>query len=277
MKCFLARHSLLVGLALMFLVTWPIELSNSGVLPFKIPFFVTLLVGWGFIFVSLLMTWLTLGQQEAVRLFKRFLLWRVGWQWYLVALWLAPALQFAAVLLASWMTGIPVDYGQPLIRQVVPGSAPLFHLIVPWFLFEFLTNGEEMGWRGYILPRLQARHSALLASLIVGVIWSVWHLPKFLGAGTSAGRSLIWFTLFLIAASVLYTWLYNNSRGSLLLVTLFHASSNTSGMFLPISYAVQDGVTQSLLAMLTILAVVLVTIVAGPARLSRAEGKQIQG
>lgn len=276
MKSFVTRHSLSVGLVLMFLVTWTIELSNSGVLPFKVPFFVALTVGWGFIVVSLSMTWLTLGKMEAVRLFKRFFLWRVGWPWYLVALLLAPALQFAALLLAAWLTGIPADYNRPLIRQVAPGDAPLLLLIVPWMLFEILTNGEEMGWRGYILPRLQARHSALLASLIVGVIWSVWHLPKFLGTGASAGRSFLWFTLFWIAASVLYTWLYNSSHGSLLLVTLFHASSNTSGMFLPVSFAGQDDLTQNLLAMLTVLTAVLVAIVAGPARLARAENKQVQ-
>ena len=61
---FLKRHSLIIGLALMFLYTWTIDLSNSGVLPFKVPFAVALTAGWGFIFVSLFMTWLTLGKMK---------------------------------------------------------------------------------------------------------------------------------------------------------------------------------------------------------------------
>lgn len=68
MKTFLKQHSLVAGLVLMFLYTWTIDLSNSGVLPLKVPFAVALTVGWGFIFVSLLMTWLTLGRGETVRL-----------------------------------------------------------------------------------------------------------------------------------------------------------------------------------------------------------------
>lgn len=78
---FLKRHSLLIGIVLMFLYIWAIDLSNSGVLPFKVPFVVALTVGWGFIFVSLFMTWLTLAKEEMKTLFKRFFLWcdgRVG-------------------------------------------------------------------------------------------------------------------------------------------------------------------------------------------------------
>lgn len=273
---FIERHSLIIGLALMFLYTWTIDLSNSGVLPFKVPFAVALTVGWGFIFVSLFMTWLTLGKDEMVKLFKRFFIWHVNWKWYLVAFLLLPALQFASVLLTSWLTRVPVDYSHPMIRDVVPLDAPLLVLVIPWILFEILTNGEEMGWRGYILPRLQAKYNALAASLIVGVIWSVWHLPKFYGTGISGGRSFIWFTVFCMAAAVLYTWLYNNSRGSLLLVTLFHASGNTAGMFLPVSFAVTGGIVKNIMVVLYIIVAIVVIVAAGPAHLSRTEAMQVQ-
>lgn len=272
----LKRHALAIGLTLMFGYTWMIDLSNSGVLPFKAPFVVALTAGWGFIFVSLAMTRLTLGRDAMRTLLKRFLIWRVGWQWFLVALLLLPALQFISTLAAPWLTGAPADFSRPLVREVVPLSAPLLVLAVPWFIFEALTNGEEMGWRGYVLPRLQARHSALAASLIVGVIWSVWHLPKFLGTGASSGRSFVWFTAAHLALAVLYTWLYNNTRGSLLLVTLFHASGNTAGMFLPVSFAAPGGVAPNMLVVLYVIAAVGVTFIAGAARLSRTEGKQVQ-
>lgn len=276
MRYFFRRHSLITGLALIFMYTWTIDLSKSGVLPFKLPFVVGITVGWGFVFVSLLMTRLTLGKEEMATLFKRFFMWRIHWKWYLVALLLLPALQFASVLLTSLLTGAPADYSNPMVRDIVPLSSPLPLLVIPWFLVEILTNGEEMGWRGYILPRLQAKHNALVSSLILGVVWSAWHLPKFFGTGTSGGRSFFWFTIFCMSVAVLYTWLYNNSRGSLLLVTLFHASSNTPGMFLPVLFAVSGGMLQNLMIVLYILAAIVVVVVTGPENLSRTENKQLQ-
>jgi membrane protease YdiL (CAAX protease family) len=76
------------------------------------------------------------------------------------------------LLLTSLLTGVLADFSHPLIRDIAPLDAPLLALVIPWFIFEVLTNGEEIGWRGYgyILPRLQAKYSALVASLIVGVI-----------------------------------------------------------------------------------------------------------
>lgn len=276
MKNVIKRHSLIIGIALMFLYTWTIDLSSSGVLPFKVPFFVVLTLGWGFIFVSLLMTWLTLGKDEMAKLFKRFFLWRVDWKWWLVAILLLPALRFAAIPLTAWLTGVPADFSHPMIRDVVPLDAPLLALVVPWIIFEILTNGEEMGWRGYVLPRLQAKYNALVASLIVGVIWAVWHLPKFLGTGFNDELSFVWFTIAHLALAVLYTWLYNNTHGSLLLVVLFHAAGNTTGMFLPVQFAIPGGIMQNVEIVLYVLAAVIVTLASGAARLSRTEEKLAQ-
>ena len=273
---FLKRHSLVIGIALMFLYTWTIDLSNSGVLPFKVPFVVALTVGWGFIFVSLFMTWLTLGKEAMKTIFKRFFLWRVGWKWYLVAILLLPTLRFAAIPLTAWLTRVPADYSHPMIREVVPLDVPLFYMVLPWILFEIITNGEEMGWRGYILPRLQAKYNALVSSLIVGVIWTVWHLPKFFGTGVNGNLSFFWFTVFTVSVAVLYTWLYNSTRGSLLLVTLFHASGNTVGVFLPVKFAVTGGILSNLETVFFVIAAIVVTIAAGAERLSRTEEKQVQ-
>lgn len=274
-KSFINNHSIFTGLVLMFLYTWTIDLSNAGILPFQFPFPIYITLGWGFIFVSLLMTWLTLGKDEMAKLFKRFFLWRVDLKWYLVAILLLPALHFISILLTSWLTNNPAEFGNPMADEVIPFDAPLLALVLPWFIFEILTNGEEMGWRGYLLPRLQARYNALVASLIVGLIWSIWHLPKFMGPEPRGERSFFWFTIFHIAGAVLYTWLYNNSHGSLLLVTLFHAANNTAGMFLPISFVVSGGITQNMLVVLYVSAAVIVTAVAGAERLSRTEPKQM--
>lgn len=276
MKSFLKRHSLIVGLLLMFLYTWTIDLSNSGVLPFKPPFFVYITLGWGFIFVSIFMTWATLGKEAMVSFLKRLMIWHVGWKWWLVALLLSPALQFASVLLTSRLTGVPVDYTHPMIRAVIPLDAPLPALVLPWLIFEILTNGEEWGWRGYVLPRLQAKYNALSASLILGAIWSVWHLPKFLGTGLGNERSFAWFAVAHLGLAVLYTWLYNNTRGSLLLVVLFHATQNTAGAFLPGEFAVPGGIVENMLIVLYSLTAIVVIIFAGFSHLSRAEKRQIQ-
>jgi len=273
---FLKRHSLVIGIILMFLYTWTIDLSHSGVLPFKIPIAVGLTVGWGFIFVSLFMTWLTLGKEAMKTLFKRFFLWRVDGKWYLMAILLMPALRFAAIPLTAWLTSVPTDYSHQMIREFVPLDWPLLALLISWILFEVFTNGEEMGWRGYVLPRLQAKYNALVSSLALGVIWSVWHLPKFFGTGSSEGRSFFWFTVYTVSVAVLYTWLYNNTRGSLLLVTLFHASGNTVGMFLPVKFAVAGGILSNLETIFFVIAAIIVTILAGPERLSRTEEKQTQ-
>ena len=273
---FLKRHSLVIGIILMFLYTWTVDLSNSGVLPFKFPFAVVLTVGWGFIFVSLFMTWLTLGKEPMKTLFKRFFLWRVNWRWYLVAILLMPALRFAAIPLTAWLTGVPADYSHPVIRDLVPLDWPLFAMVIPWILFEVFTNGEEMGWRGYVLPRLQAKYSALTSTLILGVIWTAWHLPKFFGTGLNGNESLFWYTVFTMSVAVLLTWLYNSTRGSLLLVTLLHASGNTVHVFLPTKFAVAGGILSNLDTVFVLIAAIVVIFFAGAERLSRTEEKQIE-
>jgi membrane protease YdiL (CAAX protease family) len=272
----LRRHSLVIGIALMFLLTWPIDLANAGVLPFQVPFAVYILLGWGFILASLIMTGLTLGKGAVIALLKRFLLWRVGWMWYLVALLFYPALYGSAVLLNAAFTQTPVDFSTVMANQIFGTPANLAAFILPFFVFDALTNGEEMGWRGYVLPRLQAKHSALVSSLILGAVWGLWHLPKYLGPGDRGSFALG--TVKILADAILYTWLYNGTKGSLLLAAILHASGNTAGVFLPMANTA-SGSNAGVLAIavaLEIIAVIAVTRIAGPARLSRTEPKQIQ-
>jgi membrane protease YdiL (CAAX protease family) len=93
-----------------------------------------------------------------------------------------------------------------------------------------LVLGEELGWRGYALPRLQARYGSLAASLILGALWAAWHLIN----ATIPGMGAYWhsfaaFALFVIPQTILFTWLANRTRGSVLLAWLFHAAINTAG------------------------------------------------
>ena len=273
---FLKRHSLVIWILLAFALTWPIDLSNAGVLPFQVPFAVAIFVGYGFVIASLVMTGITLGKEGVIALLKSFMIWRVRWQWYLVAFLFIPSMQLTSVFLSAALRQTPVDFSTVFAYKIFGPSANLWLLIVPFFLFDAIANGEEIGWRGYVLPHLQARYSALVASLIIGVIWGFWHLPKYLSHWDT-----ITFVIFMAATTaraVLYTWLYNNSKGSLLLTTLFHASSNTGGILLPVANTATDGdIIASLIQLLLEVAVVVVVIVtAGAARLSRTEPKQVQ-
>ena len=273
---FLKQHSLVIGILLMFVFTWPIDLANSGVLPFRVPFLVYIFLGYGFGAASLLMTGLTLGKEGVMTLLKRFLIWRVGWKWYLVAFLLYPVIMGSAALLNTAWSQTPIDFSGVFAHKIFGPSANLLVFILPFFLFDALANGEEIGWRGYVLPRLQVKHSALVSSLIVGVIWGMWHFPKFLAPGNNSSFAL--FMVKVMADAVLYTWLFNNTKGSLLLTTLFHASGNTAGVFLPIANTVTGSNMGALVlqAVLQVIVAVAVIGVAGPQRLSRTESVQME-
>jgi CAAX protease family protein len=272
---FLKRHSLVIGILLMFTLTWPIDLANSGVLPIKFPFVVYLFLGWGFVFASVIMTGLTLGKDAVITLLKRFLIWRVGWKWYLAPFLLAPALIVGGVYLNAALTGVPPDFSTVMAYKIFGKSASLPLFILPFFLVDFISNGEEIGWRGYVLPRLQAKYGALTSALIVGVIWGFWHLPKYLTHWDPV--SFAWFMGHTTVASILYAWLYNGTRGSLLLVTLFHAATNATGVFMPMANTVSSGNMGAYIIyiLLELVAAIIIVIATGPERLSRTESTQV--
>ncbi len=128
--------------------------------------------------------------------------------------------------LAVWLSVALTDFQPDLILL----GQPL--LIIPTFLMMFFFGGsfqEEFGWRGYALPRLLARFNPVMASLILGAIWSVWHLPLFFISGLS--QSYMPFGIFLVmgvAFSVLFTWAYIKTNRNLFTALLFHTAINTS-------------------------------------------------
>jgi membrane protease YdiL (CAAX protease family) len=144
--------------------------------------------------------------------------WRVAPRWYAIALGV-PALIVVASDLLFLALGGPVPPALP--RSI--------WLAVPLMLIAFVIGGllEESGWRGYALPQLQPRMGALWASIILGVIHACWHLPLFFipGAGFDAITFLVYLVIT-ITLSVLFTWVYNSTGRSLLLVSIAHASVN---------------------------------------------------
>ena len=273
---FLNRHSLVVGILLMFLLTWPIDLANWGIVPIQFPFIVYLFLGWGFIFASVIMTGLTLGKDGVVALLKRYVQWRVGWKWYLAAFLLTPSLIVLAVYINAALVGVPPDFSTVMAHKIFGGAAYLPLFILPFFLVDLISNGEEIGWRGYVLPRLQAKHSALTSSLILGIIWGFWHLPKYLSHWNTV--SFAWFMVHIMASAVILTWLYNNTKGSLLLVTISHASGNTAGFSMPMANTVssENMGAYIIFVLLQVITAVMIIIVTGPERFSRTESVQAQ-
>lgn len=274
---FLKRHSLIAGIALMFLITWPLALASAGLLPFKVPYFISITLGLGITLGALIMTGITLGKEAVITLLKRYLIWRVSWKWYLVAFFLYPAIFTFTVLLNAAWTQTPIDFSGVFAHKIFGATANLPAFFLPFFIYDFLTNGEEMGWRGYVLPRLQAKHSAATSSLILGVIWAFWHFPRYLAPGNTASFALL--MVKVLADALIYTWLYNNTKGSLLLTTILHAASNTAAVFLPMANTLSgEHMDVYIMAIVfLILTAIAVTITAGPARLSRSELVQIGG
>lgn len=138
----------------------------------------------------------------------------------------------------------------------------------PFFFRDFFLGGglgEELGWRGFALPRLQKIYPPLTASFTVGLFWGLWHLPDFWLSPERQRDSVPLFLLTIVALSVLYTWVYNRTGGSLLLVALLHASGNATSASLDfmMPQAAAGPVTQSLLLLLLWLVVLVVALKGG--------------
>jgi uncharacterized protein len=169
---------------------------------------------------ALVLTAVTGGRSGVTDLLRQFRRVRVGWRWYAVALALPPALALLpACLVMAW--GGPAPSGALLGSAAAVLGVVALRLVNPW-------DGpvsEELGWRGFALPRLQRRNSPLTANLVLAGAVVLWHL-RLVVRGDLAPVALIG----TVAATLLFGWLYNSTGGSLLLVYLFHA---TDGVVTP--------------------------------------------
>ena len=271
----LRRHPILYGFALMFACTWPIDLwaaaASRGMVSVAIPPFLPILVGYGFVVAAITMTAILDGRAGVKALLRRFLVWRFGVLWYAVVLLGPFAVDLAGIGIDALLHGTVPAFDEPFLNRILGPSLGLAVAMPVFFVIDALANGEEIGWRGYSLPRLQDRHSALVASLVVGVVWAVWHLPKFLTAGSTQSYPFWLFLLGMVASAIIYTWVFNSTGGSLLSVALLHAAFNTSTISLPVLPAVTgDNSVMVTTILLRIAIAVVIVVVAGPARLTRS-------
>ncbi len=173
---------------------------------------------------AFIMTAVTEGKTGVGRLLRRYVLWRVGLSWYLLVLVGIPLLLMLVIL--------ALPGGVAFVLHIVP-VYPVAYIVALFLGGAFF---EEPGWRGFALPRLQQRFGPLWGTLLLGVLWTFWHLPMFFvpgfnGAGTGIvgiSMAVVAFLIGTTAMAVIFTWVFNNTRGSLLLAILLHASLDTA-------------------------------------------------
>jgi membrane protease YdiL (CAAX protease family) len=150
---------------------------------------------------------------------KRYIQWRAGIVWWLIVLF---GVLIALNVVASLILGLTIwtEFFNNL------------GLILPTYLITLIVGvilgplWEEPGWRGFALPHLQQRFGPIVGTIILGVMWAVWHIPGYIGGWmTSAFIALV---VYCVGFSFVMTWVYNNTRGSILLMILFHSSSNAA-------------------------------------------------
>lgn len=226
-KGLLARYPLTFYFVIAYAFSWvvwvPLALSKdgAGILSFHSPIGVSAsVVVASFVgpFLSaFIMTGITEGRAGISRLLRRVVLWRVGLGWYLFTLMGIPMILVLGVI---FLPGAMASF-KGLASMVPP--RPWLSMIVYVFLHGPL--GEEPGWRGFALPRLQRLHGPLLGSLILGPLWALWHLPMFWVPAWSFPPTLPNIGLFVIASvllTIVMTWVFNNTKGSVLMAILVH-------------------------------------------------------
>jgi len=213
---------------LTFALTWTFWLASAALAGpdnvgfFSVPGPLFLLGVFAPALVALALTAQGEGRSGLGRLLGRIGVWRVPARWYVFAAGYMAAIKLAAALIHRAATGEWPRFG----------DTPLLLMLGAILVSTWAQAGEEIGWRGYALPRLGEAVGLGWASILLGAIWAVWHLPLFFLSGTgSDGQSFPVYLLHVSALSVAMAWLYWKTGGSLLLVMLMHAAvNNTTGV-----------------------------------------------
>jgi membrane protease YdiL (CAAX protease family) len=182
------------------------------------------LASWGPLIAAFVVTAITSGKVGVKALWGRFWNRNITLRWLLVAISIIPAVALGANLLTRLTDG----QNYPWFFSYDP-----LWTILTVFLAAFVGSGmaEEFGWRGFVLPRFQARWNALASSLILGIIWALWHAGQwFIPNSHLFGRNVWLWGGGMLLLSIIMTWVFNNTRGSVLSAVVIHAMWNT-GIF----------------------------------------------
>jgi CAAX protease family protein len=270
---FIQRYPLLTFFLLAFGLSWIFMITDAlgshAILPFRLPIPLLIVMGYMPTLAAVIVTWQIKGREGVRALFKKLLIARVGLGWYVFAIFGIAVMALITVMLYNTFGNGPVV---PILsKNAPPFSGPLQMIltIVATYIIVGLVNGEELAWRGFALPRLQTKYNALISSLILGVIWALFHLPLFftVTGSSQAEMSFVSFLISTVSITVLYTWMYNNTRGSVLMAYLFHAAANTWTQVFSIDHT--NHLINWILTGLLVLAAVIVVLVTGNVNLSK--------
>jgi uncharacterized protein len=261
------EHPLISYFVLAYAISWaivaPLIASAQGFTDVPVPFALHYLNDYGPLLAALITAGIANGTEGLRDLFGRIVKWRVGLGWVLVA-------TFSPLAVYGIAVGVVVGLGDPppdLSRLGTIAYIPYLGWAAWIFWILTVGIGEETGWRGYALPKLQSRMSALSATLIVTLFWVGWHLPRFF---YYAGYMEQGFSVLPLAAhgflalAIVLTFIYNSTRGSILMAALFHGGYN----FWAASGGA-GGLTTYTIDTLFMIWALAVVIFFGPANLSR--------
>lgn len=262
------KHPLLAFFVVAYALSWaveiPLALKTHGMIRTGFPFAAHYLAAYGPILSALIVTGLTGGIRGLRELLGRMTKWKVNPGWWLAAL--APLGFYLAVAAGLWLIQKePVDL---LALGQVDFLPALGLAALPMWILTF-GIGEETGWRGFALPRLQKGRSALHATIILWALWALWHLPLFF---YSYDISILpGFLVGLLAGAITFTWLYNSTQGSVLIVATWHGVFN----FTTACVNCKTGVAAAVISTLVMVWAVIVVLYFRPRNLSRASEQMI--
>ena len=241
-RILIARHPLAAYFTIAFLGTWlvdlPIVLGQDGLglmgyqfplAPYLILFILSFFAGPTL--GAILVTGALEGKPGVRAFFRRYVQWRIHPRWYLLALLGVPLIYFISA--AIWL-------GADILRELGTNWMAVLTVYLPAVLLfpAMLTWGEEPGWRGFALTQMQLRYHPIIASLAVGFFNGIWRLPVFLiankplGLGPFHPASFAINVAAIMMVSIIWTWVFNNASGSILMAVLLHAAFNASQIWI---------------------------------------------
>ena len=216
-------RDLVVYFILAYAISWtigiPLALAKQGIIQPIFPQWFHYFVAYGPLLSALIVTWATQGQPGVKELWGRITKWRVGGIWWLVAL--SPLIiGFLVALTMNFLTNNHISLSQLGEIHFLPPMG--IGALLLWTLT--FGIGEEIGWRGFALPRLQKDRNALYATIILAFCWALWHLPQFFYLFDTS--IAIGWVIGLFAGAIVFTWLFNSAEGSILIVAIWHGCFN---------------------------------------------------